>query len=147
MPDIRPVTAADQAAWLPLWQGYQVFYKVDLPAATTDALWSRLLDQAEPVHAALAWQGGTAVGLVQFLMHRHTWSVAEICYLNDLFVAPEIRGGGIGRALIEHVGTAAKAAGCARVYWLTHETNLTGQALYDKVARRTGFIQYRQDLG
>jgi len=66
--------------------------------------------------------------------------------LQDLFVAPEARGGGVGRRLIEHVYDAARTAGCARVYWLTHETNHEAMTLYDKVAERSGFVQYRKLL-
>ncbi len=146
-PDIRALTPADHAAWLPLWRAYQVFYKVDLPDAATTTLWSRLLDPAEPVHGALAWSGGAAVGLAQWLTHRSTWSVADSCYLNDLFVAPGRRGDGFGRRLIEHVYAWAGTAGCARVYWLTHDTNVTARALYDRVAARTGFIHYGHPLG
>ena len=145
--DIRDVAPADQAAWLPLWRAYQTFYEVDLPHVATRTLWGRLLDPAEPVHGALAWRGGAAVGLVHWLTHRNTWTVEDICYLNDLFAAPAVRGGGVGRALIGHVDAAAKAAGCSRVYWLTHQSNATGQVLYNKVADRTGFIHYSHKLG
>jgi GNAT superfamily N-acetyltransferase len=142
VPQIRGVAAADYAAWLPLWRDYQTFYKVDLPETATRTLWARMLDPAEPVHGALAWDGADAVGLAHWLTHRNTWTVEDICYLNDLFVSPEVRGGGIGRRLIEHVYAAAQAAGCTRVYWLTHETNTTAQALYNRIAVRSGFIHY-----
>ncbi len=142
MTGIRAVGGADHAAWLPLWRGYQAFYKFDLPAATTATLWARLLDPSVEVHGALAWRGGQAVGLAHWLTHKHTWSVEDACYLNDLFVAPETRGGGIGRALIEHVHAHTMAAGHGRVYWLTHETNTVARALYDRVAVKTGFIHY-----
>jgi GNAT superfamily N-acetyltransferase len=144
---IRDVTEADHAAWLPLWRAYQVFYKVDLPEAATRTLWARMLDPAEPVHGALAWAGGEAIGVAHWLMHRSTWMVEDICYLNDLFVAPERRGGGGGGRLIEHVYAAAQAAGCSRVYWLTHETNTTAQALYNRIATKTGFIHYGHAFG
>jgi len=144
---IRPVAAGDREAWLPLWRAYQVFYQVDLPASATEALWARLLDAAEPIHAALAWNGETAIGLVQVLTHRSTWTVADLCYLNDLYVTETARGGGVGQRLIEYVYTWAEAAGCNRVYWLTHETNATARALYDRVAARTGFLHYAQRLG
>ena len=51
---IRPITAADHAAWLPLWQGYQRFYQAEIPAETSALTWQRFLDPAEPMHAALA---------------------------------------------------------------------------------------------
>ena len=106
-----------------------------------------MLDPAEPVHGALAWQGGEAVGLAHWLTHRSTWFVEDLCYLNDLFVAPAVRGGGVGRRLIEHVYAAAEAAGSPRVYWLTHETNATAQALYHRLAVKTGFIHYGHQFG
>jgi GNAT superfamily N-acetyltransferase len=140
-------TAADHDAWLPLWRGYQAFYQVDIPAATSAVTWQRLLDPAEPMHAMLAWQGGRAVGLVHWIYHRACWSVGDYCYLNDLFAEPDVRGTGVGRALIEHVYRAAAEVGCSRVYWLTHETNEVAMRLYDRVAQRSGFVQYRKALG
>ncbi|MCJ8142773.1 GNAT family N-acetyltransferase [Ancylobacter sp. A5.8] len=146
MSAIRPLRPEDRAAWLPLWQGYQRFYEVELPEAVTATTWARLLDPREPVWGALAVEGDAALGLVHYIFHRSTWSEGAVCYLNDLFVADAARGRGLARQLIEHVYEAAQLAGCAKVYWLTHETNATAQALYDKVAERSGFIQYRKTL-
>ena len=143
---LRAVSADDHAAWLPLWHGYQAFYRVEIPAATTAVTWARLLDAAEPMHAAIAWQGTRAVGLVHWIMHRGCWSVGDYCYLNDLYAEPDVRGSGVGRALIEHVYEAARQAGCSRVYWLTHESNEVAMRLYDRIADRPGFVQYRKVL-
>jgi len=145
--ELRPPTAADHDAWLPLWRGYQAFYRVDIPAATTQVTWARLLDPGEPMHAVLAWQGGRAVGLVHWIYHRSCWTTGDYCYLNDLFALPDVRGTGVGRRLIEHVYREAAAAGCSRVYWLTHESNSVAMRLYEQVAERSGFIQYRKALG
>lgn len=98
------------------------------------------------MHAALAWQDGEAVGLVHFIFHRRCWTPGDYCYLQDLFVAEALRGGGIGRALIEYVYARAAAAGASRVHWLTQETNYRGRQLYDRIAERPGFIQYRKLL-
>jgi GNAT superfamily N-acetyltransferase len=141
---IRAITAADHAAWLPLWQGYQRFYKTVISDETSAVTWQRFLDGAEPMNAALAWQDGKAIGLVHFIYHRSTWTVGNYCYLQDLYVEDGIRGGGVGRQLIEHVYVAAKAAGASRVHWLTHETNTDAMHLYDKIADRSGFVQYRK---
>jgi GNAT superfamily N-acetyltransferase len=142
--EIRPIGPADRDAWLPLWRGYQAFYKVDLAGPVTDTTWSRLLDPAEPVDGALAWRDAEAVGLVHHIRHRSAWTVGDYCYLQDLFVTDGVRGLGIGRRLIEHVYDAAKAAGCSRVHWLTHETNTDAMQLYDRIAERSGFVQYRR---
>ncbi len=144
---IRPVTAADHAAWLPLWQAYQRFYHSDIPAEVSAVTWQRFLDPSEPMHAALAWQDGVAIGLVHWIFHRSCWTVGDYCYLQDLFVADNVRGGGIGRALIEHVYAEAQAAGASRVHWLTQEDNAQARLLYDRIATRSGFIQYRQLFG
>ncbi|RIA35157.1 ribosomal protein S18 acetylase RimI-like enzyme [Ectopseudomonas oleovorans] len=144
MLEIRPLTTADHAAWLPLWQGYLRFYQAEIPAETSAVTWQRFLDPAEPMHAALAWQEGVAVGLVHFIYHRSCWTTGDYCYLQDLYVAENTRGAGIGRALIEHVYATARAAGASRVHWLTQETNYTGRQLYDRIADRSGFIQYRK---
>ncbi|WP_342108784.1 GNAT family N-acetyltransferase [Methylobacterium sp. SI9] len=141
---IRPIGPGDRAAWLPLWRGYQAFYRVDLSEAVTDTTWARLNDPAEPVDGALAWRGAEAVGLVHHIRHRSAWTIGDYCYLQDLFVADGTRGLGIGRRLIEHVYEAAKAAGCARVHWLTHETNTDAMQLYDRIAEKSGFVQYRK---
>ncbi len=145
---IRPITAADRAQWTPLWTGYLTFYETMLPEAAYDAAWRRLLDPAEPMWGALAVDdSGRPVGLVHWLFHRTFWSEADSCYLQDLFVSPDVRGGGHGRALIEHVADRAREAGASRLYWNTHETNTTARKLYDAVAVRSGFIQYRKALG
>ncbi|HLW91179.1 MAG TPA: GNAT family N-acetyltransferase [Roseiarcus sp.] len=143
---IRPLREGERAAWLPLWRGYQAFYEVDIPRTVSDITWARLLDPAEPMNGALAWRGPAAIGLVHRIRHRSCWTAGDYCYLQDLFVAPEARGGGVGRKLIEHVYQAAALEGCSRVHWLTHETNATARALYDRIAERSGFIQYRHKL-
>lgn len=143
---IRPLSEHDHAAWLPLWRGYQLFYKTDIPAEVSAVTWSRLLDPAEPMGGALAWDGPRAIGMVHHIRHRSCWTVGDYLYLQDLFVSPDVRGAGTGRKLIEYVYERARALGCARVHWLTHETNTDAMFLYDRVAQRSGFVQYRQTI-
>jgi len=143
---IRPLSPADHAAWLPLWRGYQAFYKVDIPPEVSDVTFRRLNDPAEPMAGALAWLDGRAVGLVHCIRHRSCWTTGDYLYLQDLFVAADCRGTGLGRALIEYVYARAREQGLNRVYWLTHETNTQARQLYDRIADRSGFIQYRHLL-
>ncbi len=140
---ILPITAEHDTQWLPLWLGYQRFYQTNIPDETIQITWQRLLDPQEPMQAALAWLDGVAVGIVHFIAHRSTWTVGHYVYLQDLFVTDAVRGLGVGRALIKHVYAQANAQGAARVYWLTHETNQQAIKLYQQVAERSGFIQFR----
>jgi len=147
MIDVQPLRATEFDDWLPLWQGYLTFYKAQVPAATTDVTFRRLTGGSEPMGGFIARDaGGHALGIVHWIEHRSCWTVGDYCYLQDLFVAPVQRGGGIGRQLIEAVYARAAAAGCSRVWWLTHETNTDAMHLYDKVAARSGFLQYRKLL-
>ncbi len=147
MIDITAVTAQDRAEWDVLWDGYLTFYETVLDDATTDATFATLLDPESAVHGALARdEAGRAIGLVHWLTHPGTWSTHASCYLEDLFVAPDTRVGGAGRALIAHVRDWAAKHDCAKVYWLTAETNAVARGLYDRVAERTGFIHYEIEL-
>ena len=141
---IRPVGVDERAAWEPLWKGYQAFYEVALSDETTTVTWARLHDPAEPMYILGAYVEGRLAGIVHYLFHRSCWSIGNYCYLQDLFVAEEARKLGIGRALIAAVEREARAAGASRIYWLTQEGNANARALYDKVADRSGFIQYRK---
>ena len=147
---IRPIRPDDFPQWKPLWDGYNAFYNrkdaTALPEATTEITWQRFFDASEPVHALVAERSGQLVGLVHYIFHRSTISIAPTCYLQDLFTLESERGKGVGRALIEEVYKLATQADSSRVYWLTHETNETAMKLYDKVAEKSGFIVYRKPL-
>ena len=143
---VRPLVASDRAAWDRLWNGYLDFYETTLPKSQYDLTFGRYLDPTEPMFAFVAEHEGKPHGLVHTILHRHGWMEAATCYLQDLYVDPDLRGIGMGRALIEHVYHVTKAAGGARVYWMTHETNAIGRQLYDRIADRTGFIQYGKKL-
>lgn len=141
---IRALRLDERADWEPLWKGYLDFYKTSVPQEVYDATWARLHDPSEPMKLLGAYVDGRLLGIVHFIYHRSCWTVGNYCYLQDLFVAGDARGKGLGRALIEAVYEAARAAGASRVHWLTHETNATARALYDTLADRPGFIQYRK---
>jgi GNAT superfamily N-acetyltransferase len=144
--EIKAIDNKDFDIWIRLWKAYQRFYELDIPESVTLRNWARFLDPAEPMHAALAMVDDQALGLVHTVYHRSTWTTDDYCYLQDLFVAHNARGGGIGRALIEHVCADARRRGASRVHWLTHESNHDAMQLYDRIADRSGFIQYRKPL-
>lgn len=143
---VRPVGHDERAAWEPLWAGYLAFYKATLPPESSDIAWQRLHDLAEPIHLLGAYVDGKLTGIVHYLFHRSTWLPNDVCYLQDLFVASDERGLGLGRRLIDAVYAKAKEAGSTRVYWLTQESNAQARILYDQVAENAGFIQYRKAL-
>lgn len=147
---MRPVRREDYGQWRALWDGYNAFYgregSTALPEEITAATWERFFTEAEPVRALVAEHEGNVVGLVHYLFHRSTSRLHDICYLQDLFTIPGLRGKGVGRKLIEAVYEAARAQGCTRVYWQTQVTNAAGRALYDKVAEHKGFIVYSKEL-
>jgi GNAT superfamily N-acetyltransferase len=115
-----------------------------LAKSVTETTWSRFLDPDEPVHGLATECDGVLVGIAHYLFHRNTNAIDPSCYLQDLFTSEGMRGRGVGRALIEAVYAAAKAAGSSRVYWHTHETNATAIALYERMAERSGFIVFRR---
>jgi len=147
---VRAVRRDDYEGWLPLWHAYNVFYgrTGDPPVdpAVTAATWGRFFDAYEPLWALVAERGGELLGFTHYLFHRNTNMIQPVCYLEDLFTAEAARGQGAGRALIEAVGEAARAAGLSRVYWLTQEGNATARRLYDKVAQKSDFIVYGMAL-
>jgi GNAT superfamily N-acetyltransferase len=143
---VRPLRPDERPQWEPLWSGYLAFYKTVVGPEVTDTTWRRLHDPSEPMHVLGAFLDGGLIGIVHYLFHRSTWTIGDYCYLQDLFTADDARGLGAGRALIEAVCDEARAAGASRVYWLTHESNAVARSLYDTLADRSGFIQYRRTL-
>lgn len=144
-PLIRPLRASDEAAWRGLWTDYLTFYKSTVPEAVYTSTFARLLgDDDRDFQGLVAEQDGVVVGLVHYLFHRHCWRIENVCYLQDLYADPSVRGTGIGRKLIEAVYAAADSAGAPSVYWLTQDDNQTGRQLYDRVGQLTNFIKYQR---
>ncbi|MFM2356540.1 MAG: hypothetical protein RLZZ528_2276 [Pseudomonadota bacterium] len=140
---IRPVTCEDEPVWRQLWSDYLAFYNTALPAAVYAQTFRRMVERDHPgPYGLLAERDGVVVGLVHYLFHRSGWKIEDVCYLQDLFVAPEARGTGAGRALIEAVYAEADRAGAPSVYWLTQEFNYAGRMLYDRVGVKSPFIRY-----
>jgi GNAT superfamily N-acetyltransferase len=147
---IRPVTIPDYDQWLSLWDGYNAFYgrfgETKLAQEVIQTTWTRFFDISEPVYALVAESNGKLLGLAHYIVHRSTITIGPVCYLQDLFTAESARSQGVARALINEVYEQAKLAGSSRLYWQTHETNLTAMQLYDKVAEKSGFIVYRKPI-
>jgi GNAT superfamily N-acetyltransferase len=143
---VRRLEAKDKSVWLRLFKGYIEFYKASVAEAVIEETWRRLLVGGSDFHIGLVAvdASDTPVGLAHVLFHRSTWSPTYYCYLEDLFVDPARRKSGAGRALIEATYREADARGATRTYWTTQEFNYTARALYDQVATKSVFVQYRR---
>lgn len=141
--EIRPLQATDETEWRRLWTLYLEFYETGVEEEVYRTSFARLLcGEDNEFRGLIASLDGQAVGISHYLFHRHCWRIENVCYLQDLYVDAEVRGSGIGRALIEAVYQQADAAGAPRVYWHTQHFNEAGRRLYDKVAEKTPFIMY-----
>ncbi|MBO0766601.1 MAG: GNAT family N-acetyltransferase [Hyphomicrobiaceae bacterium] len=143
---VRRVEPGDREDWERLFRGYNAFYHASVADAVIELTWQRLLagGEGEPVGLLAVDDQDLPVGLAHIVFHRSTWSATWHCYLEDLFVDAALRGKGIGRVLIAAVYSEADARGCTRTYWTTDATNATARALYDRVATKTPFVQYRR---
>lgn len=140
--EMRRLKAADEIAWRELWRGYQAFYRISLSEEVASLTFGRILDPGEPIIGLVALEDARVVGFAHAIVMRSTWAVAPSVYLSDLFVAAGAKRSGAGRGLIEAVYAEADAIRAGQVWWLTHETNGRARALYDKLAHRSGHIQY-----
>lgn len=142
---VRALRADDKPVWSALWKAYLAYYETERPQAIYDTYFDRLMgDDPQDYSCLIAEIDGRAVGLTHFLFHRHGWSVENVCYLQDLYADPAVRGSGVGRALIEAVYRAADAAHAPNVYWLTQDFNATARRLYDRIGVVTPFIKYNR---
>jgi GNAT superfamily N-acetyltransferase len=144
---VRRATAGDGAAWLTLWRGYCEALQGEVADDVSDAVWRRIIS-ADPAVGCLlaAISSGEIVGFANYILHPHTWSLRSVCYLEDLFVTPEARGIGAGRAFINGLVSLGRECGCRRVYWHTHADNHQARRLYDRIASSTDYVRYDIEL-
>lgn len=142
---IREIEKRDYDEWRALWKSYLAFYNTTVTQDVYELTFRRLIErQTSQQMAFLAEKDDRLVGLVHYIHHPHNWKLEHVIYLQDLFALPEVRGQGVGRALIEAVYDAADKMGCPSVYWLTQENNETARRLYDRVATVSDFIKYNR---
>lgn len=142
---IREVAESDWAAWHTLWDGYNRFYGSDISAEITQHTWQRLRDPHSAVHCRVAVADDCVVGFAMIVLHEGTWVTSPICYLEDLFVAAEMRGQGIARRLIQALIAEGKSAGWSRLYWHTAQNN-PARNLYDEFTPADEYVRYRMNL-
>ena len=143
--EIRELSENDFLNWKTLWKQYLEFYQTSVEDLVYEITFKRLISSNHLFQNALvANQGNNLMGLVHFIYHPHNWKVEDVCYLQDLFVLPTIRGIGVGRALIEAVYSAADKNETSTVYWLTQGSNKQARKLYDNIGSVTSFIKYNR---
>ncbi|HGY4999425.1 TPA: GNAT family N-acetyltransferase [Klebsiella oxytoca] len=143
--EIREPDRQDKAQWLSLWQDCTRFYGSPQPAEVTEYTWQRMLDAASPMLGRFAVVDGNVVGFAICILHEGTWVKTPICYLEDLFVAPQMRGQGIARTLIQALQTEGKEKGWSRLYWHTRTDN-PARRLYDEFTPADDYVRYRVTL-
>ncbi len=143
---IAPLSKTDYDFWLVLWQDYLKFYETVLPLNVIEATWRNILDDNVAIYGFGAWQNDVLVGFTHVVLHPNTWNTTDCCYLEDLYASENVRGQGVGRALIEQVYAFANEKNCNRVYWVTQENNTSARKLYDNIASLTDMVQYRKNL-
>lgn len=143
---IRPAASKDEARWRKLWAGYIKFYRASVSEEVTVNTWRAILDPKSNIEALVAEKDGEVIGICNYLYHDSTWSLQPICYLQDLFVDPDARGGGAAKELILACEQKAKEKGAFRLYWQTQEYNGAARSLYDTITPRSSFIVYRKNL-
>jgi GNAT superfamily N-acetyltransferase len=142
---IRPLEEQDRAQWEALFRAYIRFYKERVADDVIALAFERMLGRENGFLGLVAEEeGGRLVGLAHMLFHRSTWSATWYCYLEDLFVDIDTRRHGIGRALIEAVYREADKRGATRTYWATKADNAAARRIYDRLAKLSGFVQYRR---
>jgi ribosomal protein S18 acetylase RimI-like enzyme len=144
---VRDVAGADEAAWRDLWQQYVAFYQASVPQHVTERTWQRLLSSEDRMIGRVAEHDGRVAGFSVAMLHAGSWHIGPICYLEDLYVAPQARGLGIGRALIEDLLAMGRRDGWGDIYWLTRASNAAARRLYDSFVLADDFVRYRINLG
>ena len=144
--NIREIKETDKDRWLELWAGYLEFYKSNLSPEQTEFTWKRLINNEQKMYGFVAENESGVIGFTHCLFRPSTWTETDYCYLEDLFVDPNIRGKGVGRALMNRVVELAKEKNSKRVYWTTQEFNKTARVLYDSITSVSEFVQYRLPL-
>lgn len=142
-PLIRDAAPADHKAWLALWMDYLTFSHTDLRPEVTRNVWLGITEPNPRFRCRLAVVGGKLLGFAIHHPHVSTWSVNPDCYLEDLFVAEQARGLGLGRALLDDLVAIARTSGWERLYWMTDQTNSRARQLYNSYSAADGTIRYR----
>jgi ribosomal protein S18 acetylase RimI-like enzyme len=133
---VRPLTDKDYDQWLPLWDGNNMDTRDEAVTAQT---WARLIDGNSPVNGLVAEKDGALIGLVHYILHPTTGSLHDVCYMQDVYVAPESRKGGVARKMVEQLAVLGMKKRWSRLYWLADAKNAAAQSLYKNIGVKLDF--------
>ncbi len=139
MPSIRPATPEDVPLILEFIRALARYEKLEHEVAATPAQLSATLFPAEGsavAHCVLAFDGNTPAGFAIYFFNYSTWLARPGLYLEDLFVNPELRGRGFGKALLLHLAKQANARGCGRMEWAVLDWNQPAIDFYESLGAR-----------
>jgi GNAT superfamily N-acetyltransferase len=142
--EVRPIRLDELEGALPLIAGYQTFYGAHPDAERNRTFFSRFVDPSPEGLLLGAWVDGALVGFATLYWFFSSTKAADSVLMNDLFVRQDVRGGGVGRALIASALGEARKRGAAHLEWLTAPDNAVAQRLYDSVpgAGRSTWLAY-----
>ena len=127
MPVIRPLAMQDFPDWLPLWDGNNLGSRNE---GVTRETWARLLDPDSPVYGLGAVMDGHMAGILHYVLHPTTGSIAPVCYMQDVYVDPDFRRRGVARSMVHALGQIGRRERWSRLYWLADAKNEAAQNLY-----------------
>jgi GNAT superfamily N-acetyltransferase len=139
---IRNIERTDRQQWNPLWQAYLDFYEATVSDKTTEVTWQRFFDDSHVFTGFVAEEDGKIIGIAHAMLRQSTWEEVGEMYLEDLYILPDFRGKGVGRAMIDHVKEHAIAVGAGCMYWQTKAGNATARILYDSITKNNDYVQY-----
>ncbi|HKZ14593.1 MAG TPA: GNAT family N-acetyltransferase [Solirubrobacterales bacterium] len=147
--EVSAVREEEFETLLPLIAAYQRFYEVDdIDTDRNRSFFHRFLAPSDDgLLLAARDETGTILGYACLYWHFSSLQALETVLMNDLFVVPETRGRGVGRALIEATAAVARERRAAWVEWSTAPDNHTAQRLYDSLTEeKSTWLSYELDV-
>lgn len=142
----RPLEPSDYAEWLPLWNANMEY---SAGAELTALTWSRICDPASIIGGIGIRQAADLplVGICHYILRPTTGNIKDVCDMQDLYVTPEVRGQGLGRALVSALADMGREKNWARLYWLAEAHNEAAQHLYRSLGVKLDFTVHVLPLG
>jgi hypothetical protein len=134
----------DHDAWAVLHRGYLDFYEIAEPEPVSATVWGWLMDPDHELNCLVARPSAEAdpVGIAHYRPFPRPLHGSVACFLDDLFVAPEVRGTGAVDALVAGVQRLSREHGWTPVRWVTRSSNARARKVYDRLAQETDLVTY-----